>query len=474
MLEEEIATSDPISAPQGTEIILRLASEAIPSGVRKTLARAILHKASGKGANQSQKLNPKEQKCMHLEVFIPKKHWEEIFDESVSFNKLQANMKHLMERMGLTNGSEHTYVAAVSSMVCGRIMSTKRGPVNPHDCLKILETLKDMVRCDSKRIKLPHHNKITGIYPASPEELRAAHPDIYDLVYQGAEEFPENGPCQCPLDPALLETLKAKLPARKSHNSVRLDLGTLGLHSHVQKKSCLMLPASTPPIDLPGFKWCGKTALASTPFFKMSPQDVPALTDGCGESHPLAIMAEAQAKAAAAHQAELHAQAQAELKAQAQAVMAEAELKAQAQAKAEAELKAQAHANATPGAATSIHELARQIQEQAPSTPDEMIKRTAQAKKKKKGGKSGVMKRPAGKSGGAPEAKKAKTEVLLPYPGAPTKPTPPLAYKTFRIFTDIASQAWRVKKSSGAPRCCSFATDAKDGWAKVNEILKGR
>lgn len=125
--------------------------------------------------------------------------------------------------MGLVYASELTYVAAIAAMAVARMFSEGTSRINPKDCYNILGELKAMVRQLKCHFKLPHYGQIRT-FPAGPSELMEQHPNVYELMYQGAGARPDLGLAQCPLDPALLQHVRAMLPARKTHTSVNLNM----------------------------------------------------------------------------------------------------------------------------------------------------------------------------------------------------------------------------------------------------------
>jgi hypothetical protein len=82
-----------------------------------------------------------------------------------------------------------------------------------------------------------------------------------------------------------------------------------------------------------------------------------------------------------------------------------------------------------------------------------------------------VMKKPASDQ----KAGKNNIDKLPSFPGVPVKPTPPLAYKNFKVYSDLTSQAWRVKKiGRRKDRSLSWKVDGAEAWARVIQTLQSK
>ena len=63
--------------------------------------------------------------------------------------------------------------------------------------------------------------------------------------------------------------------------------------------------------------------------------------------------------------------------------------------------------------------------------------------------------------------------LTIPFPGVPKKACPPIAYKSFRIYTDLKTQAWRVKKvGERKDKAASWNANPQEAWNKVLGFLK--
>ena len=62
----------------------------------------------------------------------------------------------------------------------------------------------------------------------------------------------------------------------------------------------------------------------------------------------------------------------------------------------------------------------------------------------------------------------------LPFPGRPKAKKAPQTFGTFKIYTDLTAQKWRVQKQGDKQDTgCSFKIDPKAGWCKVLQVLAG-
>ncbi len=135
---------------------------------------------------------------------------------------------------------------------------------------------------------------------------------------------------------------------------------------------------------------------------------------------------------------------------------------------------------------TSVDQLAEELLAgrasiQSKATPKAGSAKAERAKAKAKGkakkAKGKAMKRPAAAAdASAPAAKAAKMGFGgLAFPGKPTKARDTVCFKEFKVITDINKMSWRVMKSNCVlDRSCSWKTDPKAAWKKVNEFLAGR
>ena len=120
--------------------------------------------------------------------------------------------------------------------------------------------MKANVRPEKRCLKLPHWGRIL-VYPDNPSDLLHEHPAVYGMAYPDAQEKPENGPMECPLDAQLLAQLTQSLPMRKSHRSLRLMApmkptltGLSAMGAHLTLNDAAAMPHLRPPRDaeLPG------------------------------------------------------------------------------------------------------------------------------------------------------------------------------------------------------------------------------
>ena len=63
----------------------------------------------------------------------------------------------------------------------------------------------------------------------------------------------------------------------------------------------------------------------------------------------------------------------------------------------------------------------------------------------------------------------------LPFPGVPKKQTGAMHHNGFRIYSDLRMGAWRVQRlGDRKDKSCTWRSDAKAAWAKVNLIIAGK
>ena len=81
--------------------------------------------------------------------------------------------------------------------------------------LKVVQDLKSKVRPIRTMAKYDHWGRIV-LFPASPDELKLEHPDIFQMAYPDIANIPSNAPTDCPLDALVLAQLRSMMPARTS------------------------------------------------------------------------------------------------------------------------------------------------------------------------------------------------------------------------------------------------------------------
>jgi len=119
---KRVASANRLGAKHGAEIIKLLGSLAIPAGMRAAIARVGNSKGEAVRSPMVRGIN-KTRQCLNIEQCIPNKRWADLI-AATSCNKHLLNMAWLFERLGLTNVSEHTYVAAISTITLARLEAT--------------------------------------------------------------------------------------------------------------------------------------------------------------------------------------------------------------------------------------------------------------------------------------------------------------------------------------------------------------
>ena len=58
------------------------------------------------------------------------------------------------------------------------------------DYTLMLEQFKDAIKNERKKVSASHHGQVL-VYPQTAEELKAAHPEIYEITYPDSEKTEE-------------------------------------------------------------------------------------------------------------------------------------------------------------------------------------------------------------------------------------------------------------------------------------------
>ena len=391
------------------------------------------------------------------------------------------------------NGNEYTFVSAISCVAVARMMVAKHSTINPKDCYKAMNSLKALVRLDGKRVKLPHHGQIQK-FPGSPQELKELHPQVYELMYQGADDKPELGPWtgEPPLDTNVLAIVKAKLPARKTHSSINLNLQVAS--SIVGGKRPYSMLEAPPPMAVR----VGRSMLAiedgdvqemsSTTSLRANEKSISRARTQVCLAQAAADLAEAQARESAARESLPSSTSSASSPGTASTtsplsakpsfdeISAKANLQTSSAKPTAEEIAAKAKLQElTPGATDSKdNDTVLQDLTTLRKKPASKITQAAGGPKgneSKKGGPKGNK----NKKNAETQAKLPTPKELLPFPGVPKGPCPPMAYKDKVVYTDFKQSKWRVKTlGEKKDTASSWKVDAKKGWEKVNVVLAAK
>ena len=116
--------------------------------------------------------------------------------------------------------SEASYVNDVAVLVTAQ--SPGEFPaVNAVDCHAKLKDLKELVHQSRKKRHAAHYGTV-DTYPSAWEEFRSMYPTIFEAAYPDFQlDDPATGPqTPCPINEAILNMVRAQIPARISHRSV--------------------------------------------------------------------------------------------------------------------------------------------------------------------------------------------------------------------------------------------------------------
>ena len=96
-------------------------------------------------------------------------------------------------------------------------------------------------------------------YPDTPEKLRLEHPAVWNAAFSEAEGI-EGMPKTCQVDERILEQIRIRLPARKTHNSIShfLPKGRMPALQPVGRTLPALTESELPM--LPGFRFLGRHA----------------------------------------------------------------------------------------------------------------------------------------------------------------------------------------------------------------------
>ena len=152
-----------------------------------------------------------------------------------------------------------------------------------------------------------------------------------------------------------------------------------------------------------------------------------------------------------------------------------AEPKAQPKAQQKAEPKAQqaepkAQQKAAPKAQPKAQPKAeRKAEPKAEPKAQQKAQQKAQPKAQQKGN---ACLRPPATPQQAPRKQKKRLQLLLDFPGVPTKARDPVVINGYRIFTDMTVSRWRVKHcGERKDKGFSFKHDPEENWQRLNEHI---
>jgi len=118
--------------------------------------------------------------------------------------------------------NEMTVVHWVSMLIYAQhgIDSQEPMQINPMDAKQLNQQLKDMLKAKRTHRAANAFDAAITSYPPDPATLKDTHPGWFEVMYPGYTTHPELLPAACPLNEAILEQIRVRLPARSTHSSV--------------------------------------------------------------------------------------------------------------------------------------------------------------------------------------------------------------------------------------------------------------
>ena len=171
-MEEAIMMANPLSFPQGTQVIKLFNDDLLTQSMKQAFVRAVQAKCKRSADNSflnAKQAKQKNQTMRHPENYFPVWLWNLVIDPSTSYHQLLMGMEKHIERLGLTNGNEPSYVNLLSSVLLAR-MGPQCVSLSGSDFKKMSDDLKDMVKARTKKIRLPHYGDVI-VYPPFPSDL---------------------------------------------------------------------------------------------------------------------------------------------------------------------------------------------------------------------------------------------------------------------------------------------------------------
>ena len=162
--------------------------------------------------------------------------------------------------------NEMTVVHWVSMLVYAQhgIDSQEPMQINPMDAKQLNQTLKDMLKAKRKHRAANAFDATITSYPPDPATLKDTHPGWFEAMYPGYTIDPELLPAACPLNEAILEQIRVRLPARSTHSSVNQQAFSMtkyvprngqDMQQIIQTVAALMAgQAKSPDGEIPGLR----------------------------------------------------------------------------------------------------------------------------------------------------------------------------------------------------------------------------
>ena len=383
---------------------------------------------------------------------------------------------------------------------------------------KMLQDLKRLVRMETRRARLPHYNTVK-VYPPTPEDLKQQHPEIYSLVYEDCVGQPDRAPCPCPLGALNLDLLKARLPKRRTHGGMMLQMpqiqdetdeilpgfrlcapsvqnatgGLSSLKDVVQEAvthaitPCRPLEYQSPPpgVDLSQRQLVALQPAKASPAGSIGHQ----LAQCMGSLEDLASNVQEQSVAPSANlsledmekgiQGLKRKGAEEENKEDEEDEDLEPPSKKRSGPNSKergAEATPKAKKRATPkeksGKGNAADAAPKTKKRAAPKAMSGKGKAGDAAHKTKK---RAAPKAKSGKGKAGDTAHKTNNKGAPLYPGQPKMAVPPVYVKDFALYTDIRMQKWRLKRhGEKRDKAFSYRKDPKTAWDNLLQFIHAR
>ena len=438
-----------LSAPDLTTIIKKLMQSSMPYAERQSIISLINSKRALVPVNQSRTVKAPLQSNLNLHHYLPESLWTLLGTKNNGYQQKLAALCQFCIDLGMTqlNEPSHVHVVATWIMAEYKVLGTE---IDPMMAYQRLCDVKGWIRTErSRMLNFRPGCGTISVYPVDPKQLEASHKAIYEYAFRHGE------PQKCPVDQVMLASIRQFIPARKTHQTLSGRIGNAGSsrkHNLVVGQA-LSLPGQAlnggasqgGALNLPGFKLCGGSPVANaiSPAFVPKPLPLENLTKSPSfdASPRLAISDkphdESQISTSTSNtpQEEMH-----------DSMATETEI-----VKKDANDMLQHFLQMMPGAATKK----RPAVSLSSGGPPKKAPRLAKPSQH--------------------DLVKLDAKLLVPFPGVPTKPTPPITFKKFTIYTSLPTRKWRVLKTGHKVDVpCYWRRDPHEGWNKVNRLLAGK
>ena len=243
----------------------KLGTPAIPSELKIQVTRALNARVAEDGhslGSDHGRHKQKTQDCNCIENLLWASTWEAIQDMSVPYQSVLLQLKRNAEAIGLVAPTEPTFVAFAVALLVGR-MPKNNFRVDIQQAWTLVQDMKDTLRPGKRAARQPHWGKILK-YPNTIAELKADHPDVFEVAYPPGN--PHQAPMDCPLDAHVLSQLKDVLPARESHRLISRT--STKLKRSLGTALSIGSPAAAGQLMLPGWRCI---AAAQSPGSRLDP-----------------------------------------------------------------------------------------------------------------------------------------------------------------------------------------------------------